>query len=176
MGKPPTIDVDAVLSRMKDTLGFQMDTELGEYLDVSNKTISSWRSRNSMPIEAILSACVTSGKKIDYFIFGEDNKRDPSSLSGFDMDIMKVVGTHVSCSILQDYAEEKFAFMEEDEKEELGRRSGILIMLLIDSFMREKRALLDSGKLDRETFLDYIMKSDRIDLPYFAEAIKKRTK
>lgn len=176
MATPPSINVDAVLMRIKEALGYETDIELSKYLNVSNVTISSWRRRNSMPIEAMLSACVSTGKSIDFFIFGEEVKREPTSFNGFDVDVMQAVGVHIACSLLKEYAEEAFAFMEEGEKKEVGRKIGLMTMMLMDAFMREKKALLDSGKIDKETFIEYITKSDRSDLPYFWEAFKNRPK
>lgn len=48
------IDVAETLIRMKEVLGLSTDRQLAEMLGVSNKTISSWQTRNLMPPEAVV--------------------------------------------------------------------------------------------------------------------------
>ncbi|SIS76759.1 helix-turn-helix domain-containing protein [Insolitispirillum peregrinum] len=176
MKPSPTIDVEAVLTRIKDALKIQTDTQLGEYFEVSKKTISSWKSRNSMPIEFMLMACVATGKKIDYFIFGESIVREPTEFKLFDIDIMAAVGIHIATALLSEYAPEELAFMEEEKLDQIGMSTGLQIMFLMGEFDREKKLLLDSGKINRENYIEYIKKNHRYDLPYFAKALSNKEK
>lgn len=65
------IDVGDVLMRMKDVLGFRTDRELAAYLGVSFVTVSSWRTRNSMPPEAVVFVAREWDISLDWLFLGD---------------------------------------------------------------------------------------------------------
>lgn len=54
--KNPQI-ADFFLDRLCTALGMKTDTELAEFLGLSNKTLSGWRARNSFDFALVLEKC-----------------------------------------------------------------------------------------------------------------------
>lgn len=85
---------------VKNALNLKTDLAGSEYLEVSNKTVSSWRAKNSIPLEFLLQACAETGEKIDYFLFGEALQRQQSELiepaiDDFRIKTMKLTGERI---------------------------------------------------------------------------------
>ncbi len=166
---------------MKRACKIGTDADLATHLGVSNKTVSSWRSRNSLPIEAVLQLSYETDHKIDYFLFGKD--RTPLSgnklLEMFQFDDLRfkdfeIAGESIIASILSQFADEELAFMDETELAEHGKSLGASILRTLALIRHERRELLDSGKLDEAAFDEYARKSFRNDLPHFIRAIENR--
>ncbi|WP_300535599.1 helix-turn-helix domain-containing protein [uncultured Mameliella sp.] len=47
------MDVEGAISKMKNRFGVTTDSDLAEALCVSKQTVSSWRSRESVPEDAL---------------------------------------------------------------------------------------------------------------------------
>lgn len=183
MSQTVSLNVPEILDRMKKAGSINTDAHLAEHLGVSNKTVSSWRSRNSLPIEAVLQIADETGHRIDYFLFGEDRP----SLSGKDFvelfrfdDLrfkdFEIAGESIIVSVLGEFADEELAFMSNEEIAEHGKSLGASILRTLALIRHERRALLDSGKMDEETFDEYARKSFRTDLPHFVRAMENRIK
>lgn len=182
MSDATTLNVPEILDRMKEACGINTDANLATHLGVSNKTVSSWRSRNSLPIEAVLQLTVETGHKIDFFLFGED--RTPLSGEDFvqlfkfeDLTIrdFEIAGEAIIAELLGQFAAEELAFMSESEVTEAGKSLGAAILRTLALVRHERRSLLDSGKMDEAAFDEYGRKSFRSDLPHFIRAIENRT-
>lgn len=174
------LNVTEILDRMKEALSLKTDAELATRLDVSNKTISSWRTRNSIPIECVLQVAYESEKPIDAILLGINRSSKPKledMLRFADLNLrdFEVAGETILASVLEEYAGEELAFMSEDELRENGERLGTAIMSILSLIRQERRALLDTGKLGVMDFENYVRKAFRTDLPYIFKAIRNRT-
>lgn len=175
------IDATEVIDRVKLALALKTDLDVAEFFEVSNKTVSSWRTRNTVPLEFLLQACAGTGEKIDYFLFGEAFPRQQTELvdtriDDFRITTMKLTGERILIEILEKHAPEKLAFMEAAETRTEGESIGMAMLIFADFIEREKKALVDSGRMTNDEFKKYIQNVDRYDLPYFARAIKNRNK
>ncbi|MDP2733408.1 MAG: helix-turn-helix domain-containing protein [Hoeflea sp.] len=177
----PTLDSLAIINRMKRAVGLKTDSDLAAHLKVSNKTISSWRTRNSLPIESLLQLVIETGRSIDYFLFGaeEASKQDKAELLKFD-DIQvrdfELAGETVLATALEKYAPEQLSFMTEHEMRINGESLGFTILSILALVRQERRALLDTGKMSEETFESYVRKAFRSDLPHTARAAENLSK
>lgn len=175
------INVREVIDRIKVAIDLTTDIDLARYFEVSNKTISSWRLRNSIPIEAVIQASWTSGKPVDYFLFGEQQLRAYNykyiAKDGDDRTIrdFKYAGYNILVSILQKYAEETLLSLDEEDLKTEGDGFGMSFAMYLDIISAERKALLDTGKMDIDAFDEYVRKLCRTDLPLVARAFKHRT-
>lgn len=180
MSKPANLDIPAILERMKVAAGTSTDAQLAKRLDVSNKTISSWRSRNSLPIEAVLQVAEETGKQVDDFLFGEARRPMPVDdfvrLFQFDdlrIKDFEIAGISIISSVLGQFAEEELAFMSEEDLAAHGRSLGLSLLRTLALIRHERKSLLDSGKLDEATFDEYARKAFRADLTNHGLAFEK---
>lgn len=181
VSKSTALNVPEILDRMKSTLSLKTDAELALHLGVSNKTISSWRTRNSLPIESVLQIVDEKGKSLEYFLLGSNRQVDPDLDKLFSFNDLRVrdfelAGETILASVLGQFAEEELAFMTEKELRENGDSLGATLMTVLALIRQERRALLDTGKLDEIDFEKYVRKAFRTDLPYRFKAIRNRTK
>lgn len=51
------INKNLLISRIKEAYKLKTDTELAKFLGVANTTLSSWKARNNIDFEKILSRC-----------------------------------------------------------------------------------------------------------------------
>jgi hypothetical protein len=180
MVPPPTLNVSEILDRMKDAAGIKTDAQIAVHLGVSNKTVSSWRARNSLPIETVLQMSEETGKRVEAFLFGDEHGREPSNLEAvfdfgdFRLRDFELAGESILIDILERFAPEHKAFMSDKDVERTGQDLGVSIARNLALVRQERRALLDTGKLDEAVFEDYVRKTFRIDLPYFTRAIENR--
>tara|TARA_R110000751_G_scaffold180038_2_gene286493 strand:- start:38079 stop:38666 length:588 start_codon:yes stop_codon:yes gene_type:complete len=181
LNQSASLKVSEILDRMKVACDIKADAHLATHLGVSNKTVSSWRSRNSLPIEAVLQVSEETDRRIDYFLFGED--RPPLSGSDFvelfqfdDLRVkdFEIAGESIFASVLSQFAEDELASMGDKELIEHGKSLGASILRTLALIRHERRALLDSGKMDDAAFDEYARKSFRSDLPHFVTAIETR--
>lgn len=174
------IDGREVIERLKVAFQVKTDTELAGVLEVSNKTISSWKSRNSIPMDVLLQACVATDKNIDYFLFGNEQKAlGSASIEEFSEESFKdfrILGRSILISVLDQYADETLAFMEDDELKAKGEALGAQLLITYHNIKNARQALVDKAKLDEETFAEYAAKANQPALPYFAAGIKMRNK
>ncbi|MEP1930642.1 MAG: helix-turn-helix domain-containing protein [Hoeflea sp.] len=181
MKKGIKVDANEVIVRLKTSTNTKTDVDLAIYFEVSNKAISSWRTRNSIPLEFLLQACAGTGEKIDYFLFGEAFPRQQtgfpdSGIDDFRITTMKLTGERILIEILEKHAPEELAFMEPKETLAEGESIGMAMLIFADYIEREKKALVDSGRMTNDEFKEYIRNVDCYDLPYFARAFKHRNK
>jgi hypothetical protein len=67
-------------------------------------------------------------------------------------------------------------FMEAEETLAEGETIGMAMLIFAEFIEREKKALVDSGRMTNEEFKEYVRNVDRHYLPYFARAIRHRNK
>jgi phage repressor protein C with HTH and peptisase S24 domain len=60
-----------ILERLKNQLNISSDTELSEFLGVKQNTISTWKSRNSLDYEKIISICDKNKLDTNYIFLGK---------------------------------------------------------------------------------------------------------
>lgn len=73
------INSDDILSRMRDALGVETDTQLATALDLPRATVSNWRYRNSIPFEACVSLAQSRGISLNWLLLGEGERRITTS-------------------------------------------------------------------------------------------------
>lgn len=166
----PNFDATEVIDRMKSALGVKTDTELSNIIGVSNKTVSSWRSRNSIPMEIVTSVGFATETKTEYLISGIDVKYQLEELNDIDQTIASLIAEKLLINILTHYAEEKLAFMDDEEKRVEGIRFGAYISIMYAQMTKAKRMLVDEGGLSLEKFIEFERKQDAVG----SEAIKLR--
>lgn len=66
---------DEIIERLRDLAGVQKDVDLAAWLEVSKSTLSSWRSRGSVPIEISLRIADKCGVTLDWLVRGVGNMR-----------------------------------------------------------------------------------------------------
>lgn len=64
------IDVASIIERMKRAYEVSSDAELAEHMEIAKTTISSWRRRNSIPLDACLKAALETFLSLDELITG----------------------------------------------------------------------------------------------------------
>lgn len=175
------LNVVEILDRIKKILSLNTDAELATHLDVSNKTISSWRTRNSIPIESILQVAHETGQSIDFLLLGTDRKLKPKldellKFNELNVRDFELAGETILASVLEQFAGEELSFMSEEELRENGERLGTAIMSILSLVRQERKALFDTGKLGEPDFENYVRKAFRTDLPYVFKAIQNRSK
>ncbi|MFK0089968.1 helix-turn-helix domain-containing protein [Pseudomonas sp. NPDC090755] len=62
----------AVLHRMKQVTATRTDTELSCVLDVSPQTLSSWKSRDSIPYSVCIDLAARHGVSLDWLLLGQE--------------------------------------------------------------------------------------------------------
>lgn len=83
------IDANGIIERFKKVLKCSTDTALAEAILTPQPTISSWKRRNSVPLEAIINVSLRTGSSLDFLIFGDD-KYIGGNKTNFDIDILKL--------------------------------------------------------------------------------------
>ena len=68
-----TIVADDVIDRLSQVLDCKNDTELSKRLKVGRTTISSWRSRQSVPYSECVDVALSEGFFLDYLILGRES-------------------------------------------------------------------------------------------------------
>jgi hypothetical protein len=64
-------DANAVLNRLRVVLGCENDTDLAAALETVKTTVSSWRTRNSVPYEVCMKVHREKGVDLAFLMFGE---------------------------------------------------------------------------------------------------------
>ena len=63
------MDIDLIISRLKEIKNIKSDADLADYLGVKQPNIPQWRRRNSINLELIFSKC--NREEFDYVMYGE---------------------------------------------------------------------------------------------------------
>ncbi len=161
----PEIDVSAVIKRIKGALRVKTDSDLAQLMCVSNKTISSWRSRNSIPIETVIGASRYCRKSIDFLLFGRDREASETDFN-LDKDIMEIVGEVVFSLLLREHAYDKYITTESSAIAEEGGVVGRFISHVYETIAKDKIALVDQAGLSIEKFWEYQRKREYFGQPF----------
>lgn len=76
------INMDNVISRLKQDLGMQSDAELAKAIDVLPKMISVWKIRNTIPSEIIAKFCLEKKLDLQYILTGQKDHVFADKISG----------------------------------------------------------------------------------------------
>lgn len=79
------INAGDIIARMKSVYSANSDEELGICLDVKKTTVSSWRKRNSIPLEHCIRAAIDGRDTLDWIVYGENNSTP--SIHDTDIDV-----------------------------------------------------------------------------------------
>ncbi|EMW1141084.1 phage repressor protein CI [Serratia marcescens] len=71
----------SVLRRMLDAYGFRTQKELGDFLDISTATISTWVRREYFPGDAVVACALDTGVSLLWLATGQGTPGNPESLS-----------------------------------------------------------------------------------------------
>lgn len=168
------INASDTLDRIKSALKLKTDTELAEHFKVSNRTVSSWRTRNSVPIEIVLQAAYEQSVNIETFLFGTVKERKAVRLEFADLTLLdfQLASRRILAELLIKFAPEQMTkAVEADELGRMGDDLGVTLLTNIDFIRKERKALLESGQFDEAHFEEYIRKSDNWHMPYFLAAV-----
>ncbi|WP_440482826.1 phage repressor protein CI [Serratia marcescens] len=70
-----------VLRRMLDAYGFRTQKELGDFLDISTATISTWVRREYFPGDAVVTCALDTGVSLLWLSTGQGSPGNPDSVS-----------------------------------------------------------------------------------------------
>lgn len=70
------MQVEDVLSRIKEKFSLRSDADLAVFLEISPQAVSSWRKRNSMNVDRILTKCVDAD--LGYLFYGRKKETAPT--------------------------------------------------------------------------------------------------
>lgn len=79
MQNPPA---EAVVRRMRMALDLDTDVALADVLGIKPATISSWKGRNSVPLDVLLAFCAERGVSLDWLVWGVEGTSDRGAPSG----------------------------------------------------------------------------------------------
>lgn len=68
------LSVRLIIERMKGFFKVKNDKDLSELIEISKSTLSNWKNRNSMPLEAFYQVASNNKISTDWLLFGQDNK------------------------------------------------------------------------------------------------------
>ncbi|WP_282677048.1 phage repressor protein CI [Serratia marcescens] len=71
----------SVLRRMLDAYGFRTQKELGDFLDISTATISTWVRREYFPGDAVVACALDTGVSLLWLATGQGNPGNPNAVS-----------------------------------------------------------------------------------------------
>lgn len=70
----------SVLRRMLDAYGFRTQKELGDFLDISTATISTWVRREYFPGDAVVACALDTGVSLLWLATGQGNPGNPDAV------------------------------------------------------------------------------------------------
>jgi len=76
-------NVEEVLNRLKNKFNLKSDKELAELLEITNKTLSGWKIRNSLDFRKILNLAKKENLSLDFIFFGLENA-NTKNIDNFD--------------------------------------------------------------------------------------------
>lgn len=65
------INVDSILNRIKTFKKYKTDADLAKRLGVEPHTVSTWRKRETIPHEKLITFCDTEGISLDWLLTGK---------------------------------------------------------------------------------------------------------
>ena len=80
-GEVPFVDAYEVMERLRAATGKDTDSGLASFLKVPYSTLASWRRRNAVPMEAVITVANFSGSTIDWLLLGKSNNGEVQSKS-----------------------------------------------------------------------------------------------
>ncbi len=151
------LNADDVIDRMKKVIKVDTDTELSRALGTSNKNISSWRNRNSIPYEDVLRIALNFGESMEYVLTGKHVQSQIETLksSPFDGDILRII----TKDWVDDHDEGTFGDDKDRESELLAAR----IIVEYDRYVNLMRQATEAGRMNRREFLDALRKASSTD-------------
>lgn len=78
-----------VLRRILDAYGFTMQKELGDLLDISSGTISTWVRRDFFPGDVVVTCALDTGVSLEWLATGKGQMRDSKESPSPDISIKK---------------------------------------------------------------------------------------
>lgn len=104
-------DFDAVLSRIKQAMGFTTDAQVADFIGLSASGFGNRKRARSIPFEAICTACAARGVNIDWILTGKGAQLKtelqlPSRAVSYDANLMGEVAGAVWAALEEEgYAE-----------------------------------------------------------------------
>ncbi|MGX2949342.1 helix-turn-helix domain-containing protein [Ursidibacter sp. B-7004-1] len=65
---------DEVLKRLRKLADVETNKELAKLININEKTLAGWKSRNSLPIEALMAFSAQYNVSTDFLLTGKENK------------------------------------------------------------------------------------------------------
>lgn len=78
-----------VLRRILDAYGFTMQKELGDLLDISSGTISTWVRRDFFPGDVVVTCALDTGVSLEWLATGKGKMRDSKGTDSPDIQTIK---------------------------------------------------------------------------------------
>lgn len=79
---PGKLPVSDILDRLRGAYGAATETELARILGVPQTTLSSWKSRHSIPLSVLIFRAAELDISLDWLIFGRDSAQDKFGFTG----------------------------------------------------------------------------------------------
>lgn len=88
----PVVNAREIILRMREGYEVKTDLELSNCLNISKTAISSWRQRNSVPLDMCIKAAWESANSLDWMVFGGNKNRIGAGVyeAGIDVDIFSI--------------------------------------------------------------------------------------
>lgn len=121
-------DFDAVLSRIKQAMGFTTDAQVAEFIGMSASGLGNRKRAGSIPFEAICTACAARGVNIDWVLTGVGARRGilvSPRVDAYELDLMSEI-TRAVWVALED---EGFSEKEPDHLVKAGLRGSLSAMI-----------------------------------------------
>lgn len=145
-------DVLAVIKRIKSALGVKTDVDLAKSLELSNKTISSWKKREKIPMDVISVVSSSSGESIEFLLNGTKTYVDKLGKLSLDKDVIDIISEDIFKSIVSQYDDEASLMMSDDEIRENGEYIGSYIRVMYNSLLSSKKKLVEDAGISLEDF------------------------
>ena len=133
-------EISQILDRIIKLKGLKNDKELAKLFSVAPNTISSWRSRGSIPYEKIIAFCVQEGFSLDYVFPGEG--------SPFNRDAKFVADVSYGTYTSNPISDEEYELIKAVRELDPISRKGVYLSAItqFNEAMREKNIRKDKRK------------------------------
>lgn len=153
MSQPSTSsDALSVIKKIKKALGVKTDVELAKNLEISNKTISSWKKRNKVPMDIIAIVSKSSFKSIEYFINGNVSCISEIKKLSLDKDVIDIISEDIFRYVLSEYNEEESVFISDEDIRWQVDYIGSYIRLTYETLLTSKKKLVDDSGVSLDDF------------------------